>query len=158
MKLLGIISLDAVNYKKLSMTLEFPYCTFKCNRGHSDPICQNYNLKNSKTYEFSNDEIIRYFQSLRLVDSVVMQGLEPLDSWDELTSFIHDFRQKYPNDHDIVIYTGYNEDEIQDKLDILKQYSNIIVKFGRYIPNDEKHYDEILGVSLESSNQYAKRL
>ena len=158
LKLLGVICLDAVNYKNISMTLEFPYCTFKCNKGHEEPICQNYALKAAKIHEFSNEELINYFDSLFLVDSIVMQGLEPLDSWDELISFINDFRQKYPDDHDIVIYTGYDEDEIQDKLDILKQYNNIIVKFGRYVPNDEKHYDEVLGVDLESSNQYAKRL
>jgi len=33
---------------------------------------------------------------------------------------------------------------------------NIIVKFGRYRPNQEKHYDKILGVFLASDNQYAK--
>jgi len=59
---------------------------------------------------------------------------------------------------DIVLYTGYNEDEICDKIHLLSQYRNIIVKFGRFIPNQEKHYDEILGVELASPNQYAKIL
>jgi hypothetical protein len=32
----------------------------------------------------------------------------------------------------------------------------VIVKFGRFIPNQKSHYDEILGVNLVSPNQYAK--
>ena len=40
----------------------------------------------------------------------------------------------------------------------LKQYDNIIIKFGRFIPNQEKHYDEVLGVELASPNQYARRI
>ena len=37
-------------------------------------------------------------------------------------------------------------------------YGNIIIKFGRFIPNQPSIYDEILGVTLASNNQYAKRL
>ena len=41
---------------------------------------------------------------------------------------------------------------------ILKKYKNIIVKFGRFIPNQEKQYDEVLGVYLASNNQYGEKL
>jgi hypothetical protein len=40
----------------------------------------------------------------------------------------------------------------------LKSFSNIIIKFGRFIPNQEPHYDEVLGVKLASDNQYARRI
>ena len=40
----------------------------------------------------------------------------------------------------------------------LKDFENVIIKFGRYIPNDENKFDEILGVKLASKNQYAMRL
>ena len=33
---------------------------------------------------------------------------------------------------------------------------NIIVKFGRFIPNSPHIYDTLLGVELASNNQYAK--
>ena len=59
---------------------------------------------------------------------------------------------------DIVIYTGYNLNEIEDKVNILKNYKNIIIKFGRFIPNNKIHYDEILGVYLASDNQYALKI
>ena len=35
-------------------------------------------------------------------------------------------------------------------------FKNIIIKFGRYVPNQKEHYDEILGINLASSNQYAE--
>jgi hypothetical protein len=40
----------------------------------------------------------------------------------------------------------------------LKNFDNIIIKYGRYIPGQEKHFDETLGVYLASDNQYAERL
>ena len=39
-----------------------------------------------------------------------------------------------------------------------KNFDNIIIKYGRFIPGQEKHYDKILGVYLASNNQYAERL
>ena len=36
------------------------------------------------------------------------------------------------------------------------KWENIIIKFGRYIPNQEKHYDDVLGIELASDNQYAE--
>ena len=77
-----------------------------------------------------------------------------MDSWDDLQCFILNFR--YYSGDDIVIYTGYTEEEIQDKLEWLQWYGSIIVKFGRYIPGQQPHYDSVLGVKLASDNQHAK--
>ena len=86
------------------------------------------------------------------------QGLEPFDTFDDLCDFVFQFRYCFAQNDDIIIYTGYNKDEISTQLSQLKQFSNIIVKFGRYIPNCQTHYDEILGVELASPNQYAERI
>ena len=40
----------------------------------------------------------------------------------------------------------------------LLQYPNIIIKYGRFIPDQKSHYDEILGVELASNNQYARNI
>ena len=50
------------------------------------------------------------------------------------------------------------EEEIKNQLQYLRAYRNIIVKFGRFVPNQQSHYDETLGVYLASDNQYAKRI
>ena len=61
------------------------------------------------------------------------------------------------NVHDVfVIYTGYDKQEIQEQIDKMIKFGNIIVKFGRYVPNQKEHYDEILGINLASNNQYAE--
>ena len=43
-------------------------------------------------------------------------------------------------------------------LEELKKFPNVIIKFGRYVPNKESHYDEILGINLVSDNQYAEKI
>ena len=154
MKLLGIIDEDFVNYKKVCMTLEFPFCSFKCNKEFGSEICQNSELKYAKLLDIDAASVISRYQSNDITEAVCMQGLEPFDSYDELLEFIYYFREVC--DDDIVIYTGYYEDEIFDKLIILQSFKNIIVKFGRFIPNQTKHFDEVLGVYLMSDNQYSK--
>lgn len=152
MKIKGLITEDFVNYKKVSMTIMFPHCTFKCGAEH----CQNSPLAKSKTYDIDIDETIEKYLNNPITEAVVMQGLEPFDSWSDLLLFIEKFRAK--SQDDIVVYTGYYKEEITDKIDILKRFPNIILKIGRYLTGHEKHYDEILGVYLASDNQKAERI
>ena len=152
MKIKGLISEDFVNYKKPAMTIMFPYCTFKCGTEY----CQNSPLSKADNIEMDiSDIVIRYLNN-PITESVVMQGLEPFDSWNDLIEFVKHLREL--TDDDIVIYTGYYKEEIADKIALLSKYKNMVIKYGRYIPNQEKHYDEVLGVYLASSNQYAERI
>jgi hypothetical protein len=58
-----------------------------------------------------------------------------------------------------VIYNGYYEMEINHDIEYLRQnYDYIIVKFGRFIPDQAPHLDTVLGVKLASNNQYAERI
>ena len=152
MKIKGLITEDFVNYKKVSMTIIYPYCTFKCGEDY----CQNSPLAKSPIIEISIDDLVNRYINNPITEAVIMQGLEPFDSWNDLKELIQKLRE-YNND-DIVIYTGYNKDEVIEYVKELSIYSNIIVKFGRYIPNQEKHYDDVLGLYLASENQYAERI
>ena len=154
----GIIFEDFVNYKKPSMTIAMPYCSFKCDKECGYPVCQNSKLANDPNIDISIDKIIDQYIDNPITHSVVFQGLEPFDSWDDLERFIYRFRMSYACIDDIVIYTGYNENEIEDKVKLLSCFTNIIIKFGRFVPNQDSHYDEILGVKLASDNQYAKKI
>ena len=102
----------------------------------------------------SNEKIIKRYLKNKLTKAIVFGGLEPFKQYDELIGFIRDFREK--SDDDVVIYTGYNKDEVN--LDELKKFKNIIIKFGRYIPGHKVHFDEVLGVNLASDNQYAEAI
>lgn len=152
MKIKGLITEDFVNYKKASMTIIFPYCTFKCGKDY----CQNSSLAKTPIIEISIDDLVNKYINNPITEAVVMQGLEPFDSWNDLKEFVQKLRE-YSND-DIVIYTGYNRDEVIEYIRELSVYPNIIVKFGRYIPNQKKHYDDVLEVYLASNNQYAERI
>lgn len=154
MKLKYLIYEDFINYKKPSMFLGTTFCTFKCEKECGIKMCQNSDLIKGNTITVKNEILIKKYLDNPITESVVIGGLEPLDTFEDTLKFIDDFR-KESND-DIVIYTGYKEEEIVNKIEILKQYKNIIVKFGRYIPNLDGHIDDVLGVKLASPNQYAK--
>ena len=157
MRLKQLIYEDFVNYKKPSLFLGTTVCSFKCEKeANCIGMCQNSDLVKSKTIEINNKILIDGYLNNGITEAIVIGGLEPLDTFEDTLQFISDFR-KESND-DIVIYTGYKEEEVVDKTEILQQYKNIIVKFGRYCPNLQKHFDEVLGVELASPNQYAKRI
>lgn len=158
MILKGIIDEDFVNYKKPSMTLMFPYCDFKCDKECGENVCQNSSLATSPNIEVNIDTLIDRYTNNPITKSIVMQGLEVFYSYDDLFDFVHALRRIGCND-DIVIYTGYDYREIYHKIDELSHFfKNIIIKYGRFIPNQQPHYDEVLGVYLASDNQYAERI
>ena len=157
MTIKNIIDFDVINYKKPSMFVIFPCCTFKCDKENGNQYCQNWSLTKQPNIDISTTDLIKFYYNRNLANAVVLGGLEPFDSWKDLYEFVFVFRNLIPDD-DIVIYSGYNKDEIQDKLNMLKQFKNIIIKYGRYRPGQKPHRDELLGVDLASDNQYAEKL
>ena len=155
MRIKGLIDEDFVNYKKPSMFISADRCDWKCCSEINLPIetCQNSLLAQSETIYISTDEIFRRYINNSITEAVVVGGLEPILQFDELIDLIDTFRKNNVED-DFVIYTGYYEHEILREINQLKQkFCNIFLKTGRYIPNHQSHYDEVLGVMLASDNQ-----
>ena len=149
---------DFVNYKKCSLFIGTTQCTWKCCREAGIPcsVCQNHGWNTNPTLDIEDEWLIHRYLKNPLEEAVVIGGLEPMDTFDELYSFIQEFR--CVSNDDIVIYTGYYPEEIQSNINKLKEFSNIIIKFGRYVPNSESRYDEVLGVTLASKNQFAQKI
>ena len=158
MKLKGIIDYDCTNYKEPTLTLEFPYCDFKCDKLNGCHICQNRALSRAETLEISGEVIWKMYSENPLTKAFCFQGLEPFDSFMDLADLIVFIRKHKQCNDPIIIYTGYNKGEDQVVEMFLNHYENIIVKWGRYIMGQDPHYDEILGVKLASDNQYAELL
>ena len=158
MKLVNLIQEDFTNYKKPSLFLGFPKCSGKCNILNGKIVCQNEALRNAEKIEVSIQEIIDLYLDNPITKAIVCGGLEPFDTPEELLDLIESFR--YFTNDDIVIYTGYTENEVKNMLIYghLLQYPNIIIKYGRFIPDQKSHYDEVLGVELASNNQYARNI
>ena len=76
---------------------------------------------------------------------------KPIAFWISFVSLFRGFSKD-----DIVIYTGYKEEELAAEISTLQQFDNIIIKFGRFIPDSPHIFDTVLGVELASNNQYAK--
>ena len=158
MKIRNLMDEDIVNYKKTSMFIATCYCDFKCCKDLNLDICicQNSPIAQSKIINMSDERIIKRYIKNKLTHAVVFGGLEPFKQFDELIEFIKKLREQ--TEDEIIIYTGYNKDEIDEEINQLKQYKNIIIKFGRYIPGHKVHLDEVLGVNLASDNQYAEKI
>lgn len=106
--------------------------------------------------EYSNSSIVNAYLNNDITKSIVIGGLEPFMQFDEVYDLIKLFRDNCTDD--IVIYTGYYKDEIADKINTLSKFKNIYIKFGRYIPNQESHFDNVLGIELASNNQYGEKI
>lgn len=155
----SLIDEDFVNYYLPSMFIGTSFCDWKCCRdlNMDNNLCQNSSLSLGENFNISTDELFRRYISNPLTHSIVFGGLEPILQFDDLLEIIEFFRE-HGIDDDIVIYTGYTQEEIEDKIDILKKFKNIILKFGRFMPNQEKHFDPVLKVYLASDNQFAKKI
>ena len=159
MQIKGIKDEDFVNYKKPSMFIVFPFCSFKCDKESGCNLCQNSHLAQEPVINMSINTILHRYLQNDITKAIVCGGLEPFDTDNELLDFIETARDYFYIRDDIVIYTGYTEEELKDKFlfQQIIQFPNIIIKFGRFRPNQEPHYDEVLGIKLASDNQYAKR-
>ena len=154
----GITDEDFVNYSVPSMFIATATCDFKCDRECGRQICQNLPLSKEDPIYTDDDYLISRYLTNRITHAIVFGGLEPFDQWQELFNFIQKLRMRYACMDTVVIYTGYTEDEIDGNIRFLMSMPNIIVKFGRFVPDQEPHDDPVLGVKLASDNQYAKKI
>lgn len=158
MRVKSIVDETFQDYKKPAMLISAIGCTWKClvELGLDTSICQNCELAKQKTIDIQDHLIVQRYIDNNITSAIVFGGLEPMLQFDEMLSLIKEFR--IFTDDDIVIYTGYYPEEIQNELSELSNIKNIILKFGRYMPNRPERYDDILGIKLVSDNQYGAKL
>lgn len=141
--------------------IAFPTCSFKCctDLNRSIMMCQNSPIAKLPSIDVSAQEIYERYAKNVITHSIVCAGLEPLDSFSDLFELLSEFRLRRGCFDTFVIYTGYTEEEAKPQIHCLMAYfSNIIMKFGRYVPYQSSHMDELLGVVLASPNQYAVQI
>ena len=105
-------------------------------------LCQNSPLALSPTKEIAVEKIVEEYMKNDLTSAIVFGGLEWLDQFLDLLECIEAFREKTMDD--IIVYTGYDKEEIPEHLMTLKKYKNIIIKYGRFILGQQPHYDPVL--------------
>ena len=156
MKIKGLTDTNFTDYKLPSLYIATPYCSFKCDKECGRAVCQNSALAHSITYNVSNAAIAKIYNDNPITKAIVFGGLEPLDSAD-LFETINELQAACKIQR-VVIYTGYTEEEIQSQFPQLLSLHNLVIKYGRFIPDQKSHFDEVLGVYLASNNQYAKKI
>lgn len=155
-----IVDEDFVNYKEPVMYIGTASCRGKCCKEAGIPlsVCQNDGWRSVAPVAIDDDEIISRYINNDITTAICFAGLEPFEQFLEMNEFIRKLRDEYHRNDTVVIYTGYYKDEILPEIRQLSRYKNIIVKFGRYIPDSHSRYDEVLGVTLSSDNQYAEQI
>lgn len=160
MRVKTIVDEDFVNYKKPSMFIGTISCNGKCciEGGFPLSVCQNDGWRGCAPIDITDEVIIKRYIQNPITHAIVFGGLEPIEQYDEVISLVKTLREDFDCHDDVVIYTGYYPEEISIILAMIEKYDNIVVKFGRYIPNMKSRFDEVLGVTLASDNQYAVRI
>lgn len=148
------------DYRKPSMFLGTVSCGGKCciESGIPLSVCHNDGWRACAAADYDNLDLCEQYLSNPITQAIVIGGLEPFEQFGELVDFLTTLRSAKRCDDDVVIYTGYYPEEIAQQVDTLSIFKNIIIKFGRFVPNARPRFDPILGVDLSSDNQFARRL
>lgn len=154
----GIVDEDFVNYKKPSMFISTNTCSFKCDKESGRQCCQNSNLARAESLEIDTAALVDRYLSNPITKAVVFGGLEPMDQFQDVLEFLHLLREVRGCADDVVIYTGYEKEEVSQRIWALSAFPNVVVKFGRFIPDSDYRFDAVLGVLLASKNQYAEKI
>ena len=159
MRVKGLITEDFSNYKEPSMFIISSFCDWKCcsELGLDIGVCQNASLVSQRVQRISTFRLYEVFEENPITRAVVIGGLEPMLQFFEIKLLIEYFRYRSAY-CPFIVYTGYYQEEIQEQISELSQFENIIIKFGRYVPNLRPKFDPILGVQLASENQYAVKI
>ena len=158
MRIKDLMDENFQDYKKTSMFICTAFCDGKCYKelGLDCSLCQNNKILSQVIVDVPDEKIVQRYINNPITKAIVIGGLEPFEQYEELFNLISKFREKI-ND-DIVIYTGFYKNEIEDQVEKLKQFPNIIIKYGRYIPNKEPKYDPVLEITLANPEQYVEKI
>lgn len=160
MKYKKIIKERFQDYKVPSMFICAVSCSGKCCiEGEFDmSVCSNDGWRSAAIKYMDDNDIIDEYLGNPITHAIIFGGLEPFEQFDDVYSFVKTLRDVYKCNDDVVIYTGYYRNEIENMVSALESFGNIVIKWGRYIPNRPHRYDAVLGVELASDNQFAERI
>lgn len=155
-----IVDEDFVQYKEPCMYIATAFCNGKCCKEAGIPlsVCLNDAWRGTATIAMVDEGIIERYLTNSITTTICFAGLEPFEQFDQVYNFIEKLRKDYNCDDTVLIYTGYNKEEIAEQIEKLKDFDNIIIKFGRFVPDNPGKFDDVLGVRLASDNQYAERI
>lgn len=146
MRVKTVVDEDFTNYKKPAMFIGTISCGGKCciEAGIPLSVCQNDGWRSCAPITIDDNELCHRYLTNPLTKAVVFGGLEPMEQFEELLTFLDLFRDTYDCEDDVVIYTGYYPEEIPDQLHTLvfDEMSRKLKEFNK-LSYKEKHGDPI---------------
>lgn len=160
MRLKTIVHESFTEYKEPVMYIGTISCDGKCCTEAGIPlsVCHNDGWRKNPSVAVSDSDIVEMYKKNRITKAICFAGLEPFEQFEELFNFMSVLRNEHGVMDPVIVYTGFNHDEISGEIEALKMFKNIIIKYGRYVPGKESRFDEVLGVKLASPNQYAEKI
>lgn len=142
------------DYKKSALLFSTCYCDWKCchEAGVDIDICQNQKIAQQREVILPFESVLRKVNQ-SFTDAVIFGGLEPLLQPDEVLQCIN-YLRCHEVTKDILVYTGYYMEEIDEETLMYLTVCDVILKCGRYIPDRKPKFDAVLGITLASDNQY----
>ena len=138
---------DFVNYKKPSMFIGFPTCTFKCEKESGcSGMCQNSSLVNMDSIDIDYESIVKRYINNSLSKSIVFGGLEPFDSFPNLCHLVKEFRKFTEDD---IVWTAGQTDILMDAF-ADDQYDTVYYAYAVYEL-------AVYRISYYTANSFAKR-
>lgn len=127
MRVKTIVDEDFTNYKKPAMFIGTISCGGKCciEAGIPLSVCQNDGWRASAPISIDDEQLCLRYLNNPLTESIVFGGLEPLEQFDELRSFLEVLRGQFQCKDDVVIYTGYYFEEVPEWIQQLATYGNV---------------------------------
>lgn len=151
------------DYRLPCMYLAACFCDWKCCPD-TPYVCQNHPVAQMPVTDIPDDEILDRYEENPITEAIVIAGLEPLLQVREVVNLIRCASERGIRTT-FVIYTGYTKKEVRfiGFFDALKAAGigdgiGVIMKYGRYVQDQQPHFDEVLGVELASGNQYAEKI
>lgn len=148
-KVRSLVDEDTGHYKETSFFIETSLAPLSLDEGF------NFSMKVARLLSWN---LISHYMDNPLMTAIVFKGDEPFQQYEGIFHFIKLLREDRFCMDTVVIYSDLSRADIHEEVERLKIFPNIIVKFEPHIREYPPYFDNLLGATLSSDNQYALKI
>jgi len=124
-------------------------CALDCNIGCKG--CFNQSLKEAPIFYKKADEIMDEIMSNPFNEGVILAGLEWSLQPTELLALV---KSATVRNMPVIVYTGHDINTFLRRVPLIKQFTEVLVKYGAYDESKLSLTHEAYGIKLASTNQH----
>jgi pyruvate-formate lyase-activating enzyme len=128
-------------------------CAVSCSIGCKD--CFNESVKQEPNRCSYIPNILDEIQANPFNEGVILAGLEWSSQPKELIALVKEATKRHLP---IIIYTGYTSDQFIRRVPRIKEFPNVLIKYGSFNQNLRSFEHKEYGVNLASTNQHIQKI